>query len=39
MMEGADFVFYYRILLLTLPRYVLIISDLVATQIYKIFMT
>lgn len=34
MVEGADFVFYYQILLLTLPRYVLIISDLATTQIY-----
>jgi len=29
----------HQILLLTLPCYAMIISDLVATQIYKIFMT
>ena len=37
--EEADSVFYCRILLLTLPCYAMIISDLVATRIYKIFMT
>ena len=39
MVEGADFVFYCQILSLTLPCYAVIISDLTATQIYKIFMT